>query len=110
MTSNGVSLGNVEIRRGLFQSDSSSPLLFVLRMVPSSLILVKEKFHYESGAKKTRMNHLLFTDDLKLFAKSNDQIDSLVNRVYTFSEDIGMEFGIKKCLNEETLIKLKAEV
>ena len=47
--------------------------------------------------KKTRMNHLLFTDDLKLFAKSNDQIDSLVNRVYTFSEDIGMEFGIKKC-------------
>ena len=30
-------------------------------------------------------------DDLKLFAKS------LVNTVYKFSEDIGMEFGIKKC-------------
>ena len=57
----------------------------------------KEKFHHEFGAKKTRMNHLLFTDDLKLFAKSNDQINSLVNTVYTFSEDIGMEFGIKKC-------------
>ena len=35
--------------------------------------------------------------DLKLFAKSKDQIDSLVNTVYTFSEDIGMELGIKKC-------------
>ena len=35
-------------------------------------------------------------DDLKLFAKWNDQIDSIVNTVYTFSEDIGMEFGIKK--------------
>ena len=35
--------------------------------------------------------------DVKLFAKSTDQIDSLVNTVYTFSEDIGMEFGIKKC-------------
>ena len=36
-------------------------------------------------------------DDLKLFAKSNDQIDSLVNTVYTLSEYTGMEFGIKKC-------------
>ena len=36
-------------------------------------------------------------DDLKLFAKSNNQIDSLVGTVYPFSEDIGMEFGIKKC-------------
>ena len=97
LTSNGVSLGNVEIRRGLFQGDSLSPLLFVLRMVPSSLILRKEKFHYEFGDKKTRVNYFLFTDDLKLFAKSNDQIDSLVNTLYTFSEDIGMEFGIKKC-------------
>ena len=36
-------------------------------------------------------------DDLKLFAKSQDKIDSLINTVYTFSEKIGMEFGIKKC-------------
>ena len=37
------------------------------------------------------MNHL------KLFGKSYDQIDSLVKTVFTFSEDIGMEFGLKKC-------------
>ena len=36
-------------------------------------------------------------DGLKLFAKPHDYIDSLVNIVYTFSEDIGIEFGIKKC-------------
>ena len=39
--------------------------------------------------KKTWINNLLFMDDLKLFAKSNDQIDSLVNAVYTLSEYIG---------------------
>ena len=39
--------GNVEIRRGIFQGDSLSTLLFVLRMVSLSLILRKEKFHYE---------------------------------------------------------------
>ena len=41
LTSNGVSLRNVEIRRGIFQGDSFSPLLFVLCMVPLSLILGK---------------------------------------------------------------------
>ena len=55
------------------------------------------KFHDESDDKKTKINHFLFMDGLKLFAKSNDQNDSLVNTVYTFSEDTGMEFGIKKC-------------
>ena len=66
-------------------------------MVPLSLILRKMKFYYQFGDKRTRLNHLLFMDHLKLFAKSNDQIDSLVNTMYTFSENIGIEFGIKKC-------------
>ena len=81
LTSNGVSLGNVEIRRGIFQGNSLSPLLFVLCMVPLSLILREVKFHYKFGDKKTRIKHLLFMDDLKLFAKSNNQNNSLVNTV-----------------------------
>ena len=44
-----------------------------------------------------KINHLLFMDDLKLFGKSYEQIASLVQTVHTFSIDIGMEFGIKKC-------------
>ena len=52
LTSNGVSLGNVEIRRGIFQGGSFSPLLFVLCMVPLSLILTKVEFHYEFGDRK----------------------------------------------------------
>ena len=43
------------------------------------------------------MNHLLFLDDLKLFAKNKDQIDNLVNTVRIFSESIKMEFGLPKC-------------
>ena len=96
LTSNGVSSGNVDVRRGSFQGDSLSPLLFALCMVPLSLILRKVKFPNEFGKKKARPNHLLFMDDLKLFAKLHNQIDSLVNTVYTFSEDTGLEFGIKK--------------
>ena len=36
-------------------------------------------------------------DDLKLFAKDENGIDSLVRTVNVFSEDIGMIFGIQKC-------------
>ena len=65
LMSNGVSSGNVEIRRGIFQGDSLSPLPLVLCVVQLSFILRKVKFHYEFGDKKTRTNHLLFMDDLK---------------------------------------------
>ena len=47
--------------------------------------------------KDYKLNHLLYMDDLKLFAKSEKQIDTLVRTVHVFSTDIGMEFGMKKC-------------
>ena len=46
-------------------------------------------------------------DDLKWFAESKNQIDSLVQTVDIFSEDIGMQFGIKKC---ELLIMERGKV
>ena len=36
-------------------------------------------------------------DDLKLYSKSEEQIDSLIQTTYIFSTDIRMEFGIRKC-------------
>ena len=36
-------------------------------------------------------------DDLKLFGKTDKEVDSLVNTVKVFSSSIGMEFGIAKC-------------
>ena len=35
--------------------------------------------------------------DLKLYSRSEKGLDSLVQRVRDFSEEIGMEFGIDKC-------------
>ena len=40
-------LGEVEIRRGIFQGDSLSTLVFVLVLIPLSLILRKAKSVYE---------------------------------------------------------------
>ena len=36
-------------------------------------------------------------DDLKLYAKSEKDLESLIQTVRIFSEDIGMEFGLDKC-------------
>ena len=36
-------------------------------------------------------------DDLKLYAKTSNQLDSLIQTVRIFSSDIGMKFGIEKC-------------
>ena len=36
-------------------------------------------------------------DDLKLYAMNEKGVDSLIQTVRVFSEDIGMEFGIEKC-------------
>ena len=96
LTANGLELCEVDVNRGIFQGDSPSPLIFVIYLIPLSLLLRKAKASYEWGRKEFKLNHLLFMDDLKLFGKSDDQIDSLVQTVFTFSEDIGMEFALKK--------------
>ena len=97
LASNGLDLCDIDVNRGIFQGDSLSPLIFVICMIPLSFLLRKVKASYEWGRKEFKLNHLLFMDDLKLFGKSNEQIDSLVQTVFRFSEDVGMEFGLKKC-------------
>ena len=66
-------------------------------VVTLTWLLRKAKAGYECGNKEFKLNHFLLMDDLKLFAKSKNQIDSLVQTVHIFNEDIDMEFGIKKC-------------
>ena len=97
LTSNGLDLCEVDVNRGIFQGDRLSPLIFVICMIPLSLLLRKVKAYYEWGRKEFKLNHLLFMENLLLFGKNDDQIDSLVQTVFTFSEDIGMEFGLEKC-------------
>ena len=36
-------------------------------------------------------------DDIKLFAKNEKELETLINAVRIYSQDIGMEFGIEKC-------------
>ena len=71
-------------------------MIFVICMIPLTQILRKVKSGYtlKNGEK---LNHLLLMDDLKIYAKSEREINGLVSIIQILSNDIGMEFGIKKC-------------
>ena len=36
-------------------------------------------------------------DDLKLYAKNEQQLQNMVETVLSFTSDIGMSFGLEKC-------------
>ena len=97
LTSGNEKLGSVKIKRGIFQGDSLSPLLFIIALIPLSLVLRKVKAGYQFSRSSPVINHLLFMDDLKLFGETESQLDTLLNTVHIFSRDIKMEFGISKC-------------
>ena len=59
---------------------SLSPLLFILSMIPLSLILRKVDVAYECGRKEYKIDHLLFMDDLKLYGITEDQMNTLVRQ------------------------------
>ena len=50
---------------------------------------------------KDMVSHLLYMDDLKLYAKTEEQIKSMTNTVKMISEDISMTFGLDKCAKVE---------
>ena len=83
--------------------------MFVLALIPLSLILRKAKAAYEFLESKEKINHLLFMDGLQLYSRSEKVLESLVQTVCVFNEDIGMEFSIEKCamlvMNKGKIVK-----
>ena len=92
-----IQLGEVDIKRDIFQGDSLSLLVFVLALILLNLISRKAKAVYELSESKLKTNHILFMDDLKLYSRNEKELDSLVHAIRIFSKDVGMEFGIEKC-------------
>jgi len=77
--------------------DSLSPLLFRICLLPVTEQLNTLNTGYEEHTTKTKISHLLYMDDLKLIAKSEEELQKQIQTVKTFSDDIHMEFGLDKC-------------
>ena len=88
--------GPIRIKRGIFKGDSLSPLLFTMSLIPFSQELQKTRYRYLLD-EQTKINHLVYVDDLKLYGTSDNQLTGQINTVKNVSEDIKMEFGLDKC-------------
>ena len=66
-------------------------------MIPMKTMLRQTGLEYQTSKSATKISHLLYMDDLKLYGKSSDELESLLSTVWIFSTDISMEFGLQKC-------------
>ena len=66
-------------------------------MMPLNHILRKCTARYKLGRSQEKVNHLMYMDEIKLFAKKEKELETLIHTVRIYSRDIGMEFGIEKC-------------
>ena len=86
---------DISFNKGIFQGDTLSPLLFCLALTPITNILKRAKVGYKIEGKV--VSNLLYVDDLKLFAKSTEEMERCRKIVAKFSKDICMDFGLDKC-------------
>jgi hypothetical protein len=85
------------IQRRIFQGDSLSPLWFCLALNPLIRMLRTSGYGY---IVKRRPNvsifHQFYMDDLKLYARSPDQLQRIFALVKSFSDSVCMKFGLDK--------------
>ena len=65
-----INLGEVTINRCIFPGDSLSTLLFFISLISLTLVLrwMKQRYSFQKG--KSKLNDLLFMDDLKLYGSN----------------------------------------
>ena len=65
--------------------------------MPLNHILRKCTAEYKLSRSQEKFNHQMYMDDIKLFAKNEKELETLIHAIRIYSQDIGMEFGIEKC-------------
>ena len=65
--------------------------------MPLKHVLRKWTAGYKLRKSQEKINHLMYVDDIKLFAKNEKELETLIHAVRIYCQDIGMEFGIEKC-------------
>jgi hypothetical protein len=72
---------DIKIQCAIFQGDSLSPLLFCICLLPLTKQLNKLNTGYEEHTTKTKISHLLYMDEMKLIAKSEEELQKQIQTV-----------------------------
>jgi len=88
----------IQIRRGIFQGDFLSPLLFCIALF---ILLTNELDRADCGYQvhgtERKISHLLYMDDLKLLGRYENDLKNEMKIVQTISKNINMKFSLEKC-------------
>ena len=84
-----------------------SPLLFYIELIPLSALLAKSAYVYRLNG-GTTISHLLYMDSIKIYAKNEQHINSLIHLTRVFNSDIGMTLDLAKCGRKKSAKKSKA--
>ena len=87
LTAGGQSLAEVKIQRSIFQGDARSPLLFEIAMLPLNRILRKCTAGHKLCKPPENINHLMYMDGIKRFAKNENELTNLIQTVRIYSQD-----------------------
>ena len=93
LTAGGRRLAEAKIQRDIFQGYALSPLPFIIAMMPLNHILRKCTAGYKLSRSQEKINHLMYMDDIKLFAKNEKELETLIYAVRIYCQDIGTEFA-----------------
>ena len=66
-------------------------------MMPLNHIFRKCTAGYKHSKSQEKINHLMYMDDIKLFTKNQKELETIIQTVRIYSQNIGMEFGTEKC-------------
>ena len=86
LTTGGRSIAETKIQRGIFQGDALSPLLFIIVMMPLNHLLRKCTAVYKLSRSQEKINHLMYMDDIKLFAKKKKNKKTKKNRKLSYTQ------------------------
>ena len=92
----------ITYKRGIFQGDSLSPLLFTLALYTLSHSLNKRAKTAINGTRITLPNHQLYADDLKLYATNAERLDTLLETTKSAIEALGMSMSMQKSNRDHT--------
>lgn len=91
-----VSRRLVKFRRGVFQGDTLSPLLFGLAVAPLSAMLGSGG-GFSSAFQPRPITHTMFMDDLKVYEESPEELEATISKVEGLARAVGMTLGVRKC-------------
>ncbi|XP_074634239.1 uncharacterized protein LOC141892797 [Acropora palmata] len=87
----------IRFKKGLPQGDALCPMLFILCLNPTAWKVRATEGYRLSKPISTKITHLLYIDDMKLFAASENKLKRVMTVAKNGMESTGLKWNEKKC-------------